>query len=69
VTTKAIYCSKCRDANGHHIARGKSSPEIFRRVTVAGRNSNGSYRCRCECGHTWSSTSQEAATLYNQAAR
>ena len=66
MTTKAIYCQKCRDANGHHIARGKVSPGIFRRVAVVERNSNGSYRCVCECGHTWISKSPEAARRYGQ---
>lgn len=69
MTTTAIYCSKCRDANGHHIARGKVGSDIFRRVKVIGRNKNGSYQCVCECGHTWPSKSKEAATIYQQAAR
>lgn len=66
MTTKAIYCSKCRDGSGHLIARGKIGPDVFRKVTVTGRNNNGSYSCKCECGHSWSSRSPEAAALFRQ---
>lgn len=66
MTTKAIYCQKCRDANSHHIARGKVGPGIFRRVAVVERSANGSYRCACECGHTWISKSPEAERLFSQ---
>ena len=69
MTTLAIYCSKCRDRNGHHIARGKIGPEVFRRVSITGRNKNGSYQCKCECGHTWSSKSKEAAAIYLKATK
>jgi hypothetical protein len=66
MTTQAMYCSKCRDANGHHIARGRVATEVFRRVTVVGQNENGTYECKCECGHTWSSKSKEAEMIYEQ---
>lgn len=66
MATQFIYCSKCREANNHYIATGRVAPEIFRRVIVVGRNTNGSYQCRCDCGHTWSSKSKEAAELYKQ---
>lgn len=65
MTTSMLYCSKCRDAYGHHIARGKFGPDIFRRVIVTGRNKNGSYSCKCEgCNHAWNSRSPEAAALF-----
>lgn len=65
MTTSPLYCSKCRDNYGHHIARHKFGPEKFRNVIVIGRNSNGTYKCRCkECGHTWNSKSQEAVALF-----
>ena len=67
MTTTAIYCSKCLKANGNHIAIGKVSPDVFRRVIVVGQSNSGSYQCKCECGHTWLSKSQEAALLYHQA--
>lgn len=65
MTTKALYCSRCRDNYGHHIARHKFGPDRFRRVIVTGCNSNGTYQCRCEdCGHNWKSKSPEAGELY-----
>ena len=65
MTTSAIYCSKCRDNYGHHIARHKVGPEKFRNVNVTGRNRNGTYKCRCEeCGHIWNSKSREVAALF-----
>lgn len=66
MATTSIYCSKCRDNSAHGIARGKLSSDRFRQVSVVERNGNGSYRCECECGHTWSSKSEEAERLFNQ---
>jgi len=66
MTTNMLYCNKCRDTYGHHIAAGKFGPDIFRRVVVTSHNSNGSYRCKCEgCGHTWNSRSPEAQVLFD----
>ncbi len=66
MVTKHIYCSRCRDAFGERIARGKTAQTVFRRVAVTARNPNGSYQCQCECGHCWTSKSQEAALLFAQ---
>lgn len=61
-----LYCSKCRDYYGHYIARHKEDSDIFRRATVTDRNPNGTYQCRCKCGHTWSSRSKEAKKQFDR---
>ena len=70
MTTNALYCSKCRGNYAQHIANYKFGPEKFRQVIVTDRNSNGTYKCRCEeCGHTWKSKSPEAEALFKAATR
>ena len=62
-----LYCRKCRDAMGHHIARFKASPSDFRRVVVVGMTNSGAYSCRCEsCGHTWVSRAKAAKDAFSR---
>ncbi len=62
---RKLYCSKCRDLYGHHIALMRHGPEVMRRVTVTAQLGNGTYACRCECGHVWKSRSAEAAMIWS----
>lgn len=64
MTVKRLFCSKCRDELGHSIARFKASPDDFRRISVLAQLRSGIFLCRCDrCGHTWRSSSPEAAAI------
>lgn len=67
MTAKKLYCSKCRDAYAHHIARGKIADDACRMVAVISPRGNGSYQCKCQnCGHTWISVSKEAKEIHER---